>query len=225
MLLLLVPAGDLFEPLVPLLRPEFDVESVIGEEPDLAACAAQIVRHAAGRPFVVGGCSFGGHVAREVALLQPDRLAGLVVMGASAGAAADRSVFDGRRARIEGGEVPAIVEDMARRIVFEEEGRGQEAADAFRRMGNRAPSRRLLAQNEALATRLDRLDDLGRIRVPTLLLWGAEDTFSAPAEGARMAERIPNSRFVELDSCGHLPSLETPMRVAAEIRHSFGSAA
>ncbi|WP_062016933.1 alpha/beta fold hydrolase [Aureimonas sp. AU4] len=225
MLLLLVPAfacdGDLFEPFVPLLRPDFDCECVIGEEPDLKACAAQVVAHAAGRPFVVGGTSFGGHVAREVALLRPANLRGLVVMGASARAPADRAVFDQRRARIEAGLAAEMNEDMARRIVFEEEGRGQEAADTFRRMAARAPTDRLLAQNEALATRPDRLGDLASVDVPTLLIWGAEDGFSPPAEGQLMAERMPDARFVELEACGHLPSLETPMRVASEIRSRF----
>lgn len=225
MLLLLVPAfacdGDLFEPLAPLLRPDFDLESVVGEEADLKSCAAQIVAKADGRPFVVGGSSFGGHVAREVALLRPPNLQGLVIMGAGARAPGDRAVFDRRRTAIEAGRTAEMHEDMARSIVFEEEGRGQEAADAFRRMAARASTDRLLAQNEALATRVDRLEALGSIAVPTLLVWGADDRFSAPAEGRLMAERIPDVRFVELESCGHLPSLETPMRVASEIRSRF----
>ncbi|MBB3952213.1 alpha/beta fold hydrolase [Aureimonas jatrophae] len=225
MLLLLVPAfacdGDLFESLVPLLRPDFECESVIGEEPDLKACAAQVLAHSKGRPFVVGGTSFGGHVAREVALTRPANLRGLVIMGAGARAPADRTVFDERRARLEAGAAAAMNEDMARRIVFEEEGRGQEAADTFRRMAVCAPIERLLAQNEALATRPDRLADLASIDVPALLIWGAEDQFSAPAEGQAMAERMHDARFVELEACGHLPSLETPMRVASEIRSRF----
>lgn len=47
MLILAVPAfacdGDLFEPLIPLLRPDFEVETVVAEAPDMAACAAAVV--------------------------------------------------------------------------------------------------------------------------------------------------------------------------------------
>ncbi len=228
MRLLLVPAfacdADLHEPLVPLLRPDFDCETVTPGEPDMAACAKMVLNAAGDAPFLVAGTSFGGHVAREVALLAGPRLRGLVVMGAGASAAADPSPMQRRRAAIEADGGADMLEDMARRIVFEPEGRGQEAADTFRRMAARAPTDRLLAQNEALLTRPDRTGDLARIACPVLLLWGREDVFSPVSAGEAMAAALPDARLAVLDECGHLPSLETPMRVAAEIRRRFVAA-
>ncbi|WP_019998122.1 alpha/beta fold hydrolase [Aureimonas ureilytica] len=225
MRLLFVPAfacdGDLYEPLIPLLRPDFDCETVTPAEPDMAACARLVLDAAGEGPFLVAGTSFGGHVAREVALMAPDRVRGLVVMGAGPAGVADRTPLERRRAAIEADGGAEMLEEMARRIVFEPEGRGQDAADAFRRMAARATAGRLLAQNEALATRPDRGADLGRIPCPALLLWGAEDAFSPPSVGEAMAGAMPDARFVPLDECGHLPSLEAPMRVAAEIRRRF----
>jgi len=224
MLLLLVPAfacdGDLYEPLIPLLRPDFDCEVVIADAPDLRACAAAVVEAAKGRPFVVLGTSFGGHVSRETAILAPDLVRGLVVMGAGPGGPGERGPYDDRRAAIESGD-GALMEAMARAIVFEPEGRGQEAADIFRAMAARAPVDRTLAQNEALMTRPDRSGDLGGIACPALLVWGQEDAFSKPADGRAMAAAMPDATFVELEECGHLPSLEAPMRVAAAIRARF----
>ncbi|WP_182084261.1 alpha/beta fold hydrolase [Aureimonas sp. ME7] len=225
MRLILVPAfacdGDLYAPLVPLLRPDFDCMTVVPAEPDLAACARLVLDVAEGRPAIVAGTSFGGHVAREAALLDPRLVAGLVVMGAGAGAPASREPFDRRRAAIEDDGGASMLEEMARAIVFEPEGRGQEAADAFRAMAARAPLDRLLAQNEALMNRTDRMEALARIEAPALLLWGDEDSFSPPEAGRAMAGAMPNAEFLSLEDCGHLPSLEAPMRVAAAIRARF----
>ncbi|WP_279482701.1 alpha/beta hydrolase [Aureimonas sp. SK2] len=225
MRLILVPAfacdGDLYETLIPLLRPDFDCRVVVPAAPDMAACAREVIDAAEGKPFVVAGTSFGGHVAREAAMAALGQARGLIVMGAAPQAAASREPFDRRRAAIEADGGAEMLEEMARAIVFEPEGRGQEAADVFRAMAARAGIDRLLAQNEALMTRPDRVGDLPRLSCASLLIWGEADTFSAPEAGRAMAGAMPDAEFVLLEECGHLPSLETPMRVATAIRARF----
>ncbi len=142
-------------------------------------------------------------------------------MGAGPQAPASREPFDKRRASIEQDAGAQMLEDMARAIVFEPEGRGQEAADVFRAMAARAGTDRLFAQNEALMTRPDRSADLRRLSCRSLLVWGDADTFSPPEAGRAMAAAMPDAEFVLLEDCGHLPSLEAPMRVAAAIRARF----
>ena len=56
---------------------------------------------------------------------------------------------------------------------------------------------------------------LHRIRVPTLLVWGADDRLVPLAYGEAWARAIPGARLVTLDRCGHLPPLEQPERFAA----------
>jgi pimeloyl-ACP methyl ester carboxylesterase len=51
-------------------------------------------------------------------------------------------------------------------------------------------------------------DDLGRIRQPTLVLWGREDRLIPPEIGRRLAAGISGARAVEIAGCGHLPYLE-----------------
>ncbi|KQQ78864.1 alpha/beta hydrolase [Aureimonas sp. Leaf324] len=225
MRLILVPAfacdGDLYEPLIALLRPDFECRTVVPAAPDMAACAREVVDAAEGKPFIVAGTSFGGHVAREAALAAPSLVRGLVVMGAAPQGPASREPFDRRRAAIEADGGADMLEEMARAIVFEPDGRGQEAADIFRAMAARAGTDRLLAQNEALMTRPDRTADLSRLACRSLLVWGEADSFSAPDAGRAMAEAMPDAEFVLLEECGHLPSLEAPMRVAAAIRARF----
>jgi pimeloyl-ACP methyl ester carboxylesterase len=56
---------------------------------------------------------------------------------------------------------------------------------------------------------------LGRIRVPTLVLWGASDRIVTPDYGRAYAGLIPGARFEVIEEAGHHPELEQPERFAA----------
>ena len=59
-------------------------------------------------------------------------------------------------------------------------------------------------------TRLDFIDRLSEIKLPTLLIWGAQD-LGTPIAGMReMKKRIAGSRYVEIDPAGHLSNIENP---------------
>lgn len=58
---------------------------------------------------------------------------------------------------------------------------------------------------------------LHRIRVPTLVLWGAEDRIVAPAYGRAYAGLIPGARFAMIDGAGHHPEQEQPEAFAARL--------
>lgn len=225
MLLLCIPAfacdDALYAPVVPLLRPDFECETAVPRAASLEASARAILDEQTQERFLLWGTSLGGHVARTMALLAPERVAGLVISGASAAAPASRAGLEARGAAIRAGGREAMLEDMAREIVFEPEGRGQDAADAFRAMAANASTDLLEAQNDALMGREDGMGALANLAMPTLLLWGAADRFSSPETAQAMAAAIPGARAVILDECGHLPSLESPMQCAAAIRKTF----
>ena len=66
--------------------------------------------------------------------------------------------------------------------------------------------------------RADLRATLPGIRVPTLLIYGREDT-RAPLDVARgLHDAIPGSSLVVIDGVGHLPNIEAPERFDAEIR-------
>ena len=58
---------------------------------------------------------------------------------------------------------------------------------------------------------------LGRIGVPTLVLWGAEDGIVAPSYGRAYSELIAGARFALIDQAGHHPELEQPEAFADHI--------
>lgn len=47
-------------------------------------------------------------------------------------------------------------------------------------------------------------------RVPTLVLWGVEDSFTAPGDREAIKASIPGATVTEIADCGHMPQLEAP---------------
>jgi len=65
-----------------------------------------------------------------------------------------------------------------------------------------------LQDMETRQRNLLRPDDLARIGVPTLVVWGRENPFGEVPEATRMHEAIPGSRLELFDHCGHWPQHE-----------------
>ncbi len=63
---------------------------------------------------------------------------------------------------------------------------------------------------------------LGKVRVPTLLLWGKNDAHFDCAENEAAARAIPGSRFVRFENCGHLPMVEKYSESLAELKGFLG---
>jgi pimeloyl-ACP methyl ester carboxylesterase len=55
------------------------------------------------------------------------------------------------------------------------------------------------------------------LTVPTALIWGDRDAFGTPEEGEAIAARNPNMHVVRVPDAGHLPWLDAPERVVAEL--------
>ena len=60
------------------------------------------------------------------------------------------------------------------------------------------------------------------LKVPVVFLWGEKDAFDSPAHGERIATHIPaGGRLVRIPDAGHLPWLDDPARVIAEIERAL----
>lgn len=71
---------------------------------------------------------------------------------------------------------------------------------------------------EALA-RFDLRDRLGDITAPTLVIAGAEDPATPPADARLLAAGIPGARLVVLPAAAHLAGVERPGEVGRAIVH------
>lgn len=54
------------------------------------------------------------------------------------------------------------------------------------------------------------LERLHEFEIPTLVVWGRNDTGGVYQEAAAAVEKMPDARLVAIDNCGHLPMIENP---------------
>jgi len=53
-------------------------------------------------------------------------------------------------------------------------------------------------------------EELNQIKLPTLLIWGNNDTITPPFVAREFNKLIPNSELYFIDKCGHAPMMEVP---------------
>ena len=171
------------------------------------AWAAAVLQLAGPEPFVVVGCSVGGSCALEIARAAPDRVSGIVLIGAKAGVRPD-----------------LMMRDEAIRLL---ETRGMEAAWArcwaplFGRNASRvvvAAARELAMSQDvgdlvrgvrAFHDRRDLTDWVAHWRRPLVVISGAEDLTPPPSTAASIGVG-PARRFHLVEDCGHYVSIERP---------------
>lgn len=175
--------------------------------------AADVVRFmdavAVARGVLVGH-SMGGAIAQMVALVAPERVAGLVLVGT------------GARLRVAPVLLEGILQD-ARGTVALITGWawGPEADPAMVARGRRMMARgdpRVLWGDFAACDRFDVRERVGEIAAPALVITGSEDRMTPPKFGQWLAERIPGARFIQVDGAGHMVMLEKPDQVVGAVR-------
>jgi pimeloyl-ACP methyl ester carboxylesterase len=174
---------------------------------------------------ILGGNSLGGEIAWQVALADPGRVAGLVLVDAAGHAFEPESLPLGFRIA----RTPVLREGM--RWVLPRRAVENSVIDVYGdpsrvtaelveryyelmlREGNR----------QALMQRMDQLapgpvERLGEIKVPTLILWGGKDRLIPPRWGREFHAAIPGSRLVVFPELGHVPQEEDPAATLAALR-------
>lgn len=218
--LILIPAfgcdGRLYEPQIAMLKGRIDCVIHIAKGDRYEAMVENLLAEAP-EEFAVLGTSMGGRLALEAALAAPTRVRALCVIGAGAGAVADRKAGELRSKRISSGEKDAVLREMAMMISDMNGPNGLATRQASIDMGRDFDVATLAMQSDALAQRSDKWARVGEISCPSLFLWGAHDQFSPAADGARMAEMVEDGSFVELPDCGHFPTLEYPEKATGAI--------
>jgi pimeloyl-ACP methyl ester carboxylesterase len=199
--------------------------SALGQGPltmeRIADDGAALLDHLGVAKAVVGGCSMGGYAALAFVRRHPHRLAGLVLQDTRAGADSEE-VKAGRAALAakvlaEGASV--AVSAFLPKLLGETTLREQEPLGARLRERILATSPQAIADAlHGLAARADSRPTLGEVRVPTLVLVGAEDVLTPPAESQAIAAAIPGARLEIVPRAGHLANLEQPGAVNAALR-------
>jgi pimeloyl-ACP methyl ester carboxylesterase len=174
-------------------------------------------------PVVLGGLSMGGYAAFAFARRFPERLRGLILADTKPEPddAAARANRDRQLAGLADGSLTAagLVEQMLPKLLGDTTRASRpEVVAEVRRIGEGQSTAGLAAAVRALRDRPDAVPGLAAVRVPTLVLAGAEDAVTPPAGARATASRIAGATFVELPAAGHLSNLETPEAFTAAVR-------
>ncbi|NJN52316.1 MAG: alpha/beta fold hydrolase [Gammaproteobacteria bacterium] len=164
------------------------------------------------------GISMGGMIAQHVALSHPARTRSLIsVMSSSGNPDLPRPAADvfARLNRTATGEDAIIALTAENKAVFGSPGypeslavRMTSARRAYERSYRPAGVAR---QMQAIVADGSRVDRLRTIRVPTLVIHGADDPLVPLAAGKDTAANIPGSRLIVIDGMGHnLPDALVP---------------
>lgn len=179
----------------------------------IADDAAAVLDHLGIGQAVVCGLSMGGYAAFAFVRRHAERLKGLVL--ADTRAAADTG--DQRRARAEQAERvlregPAFLAEAVLPKLLGDTTRATrpEVVARVRSMILATPPRGIADALAGLAARADSRETLREVRVPTLLVFGAEDAITPPSEGEALHKAIAGSRLVVVPKAGHLANLEDP---------------
>jgi pimeloyl-ACP methyl ester carboxylesterase len=165
---------------------------------------------------VVGGVSMGGYVSLAFAARHGKRMSGLVLADTKAGpdTPETRAARDEAIALVRAEGVAAYVERQLPRLLAPTA--PDELRAQVRGLGGQRPEA-VVAGLEALRDRPDRRGELGAIACPTLVLVGAQDVLTPPAEATALATAVPDAILMELPDVGHFAHLEAPAPFAQAI--------
>jgi pimeloyl-ACP methyl ester carboxylesterase len=163
---------------------------------------------------VLVGASSGGYVAQRFAVDEPDRTLGLALLGSPRSLRGPRPRFADVVATLEDPIDAAFVRELNEGMVAREV--PQAVTEQLCEENLKVPARVWRDAFEGLLAAEPPLDT-GRISAPTLIVWGARDSLLPRADQEAMAAEIPGARLVIYQDVGHLPVIEAPERVAADL--------
>ena len=150
------------------------------------------------------GNSLGGHLALIYALDEPNNVSSLILTGSSGlfensmgGSFPKRGNYDYIKERVLYTFYdPGIISEDYIRDIFE--------------TTNSIPKCLRIVAIAKSAQRNNMAAEIIKIKAPTLLIWGLNDTITPPMVAHEFNRLIPNSRLQFIDKCCHAPMMEQP---------------
>ena len=150
------------------------------------------------KPIIVGH-SFGGAIAAKLAILHPDIISKLILVGASAIRESNFKIkVTEKSAKI----IKKILPKKAQQFILKF--LGLDNTDYARIQNPYLKETFKIVIKENLAPKLQ------FIKIPTLVIWGEKDTETPLKEGELIAKLIPGSKLLVIKNTGHHVFLEKP---------------
>jgi pimeloyl-ACP methyl ester carboxylesterase len=197
--------------LAPDLRGLGESEATAGPVPmsRFAEDLYALLQHLGTAPVVLVGHSMGGYVALAFVKAFPQAVRALVLVGTKAGADTAEGAA-ARRATAEKvrGEGSAVVVDAMAAKMLSASNKDAAMAASVRGLMSPAKPEGVIGALLGMAERPAAGSWLRKIRVPTLVISGADDTLIPPSESTALAKAIPGARLQLIPEAGHLVAFE-----------------
>jgi pimeloyl-ACP methyl ester carboxylesterase len=199
--------------------------SSLGEDPPSLDAAADDVAELLDRlgldRVVLGGLSMGGYVAMAFLRRHADRVSALILADTKASADPDAARANRERiaVAVESDESSTVLVDEVLPALLGSTTAASRPLVSGRVRGlvQAAPAAAVAWAQRAMAARPDSLDTLRAFDRPALVVVGAEDVLSPPADAEAMAAALPQARLAVVPEAGHLTAVETPEAFNAEV--------
>lgn len=225
--LILVPGlmcdHAVWEPLLPWLAVDRPCSVADHAQADSLPQMAHQLLAWAPTQFVMAGHSMGARVALEVLRLAPERVRGVALMdtgflpkpsGPAGDDEADKRFALLKIAKEQG--VRAMAQQWVRGMVHPDRLGDAELMERILAMFERKSADIFERQIRALLSRPDGSSVLRGLHVPTLLMCGAQDAWSPPAQHQAMQALVPSAlgHIDLIEQAGHMAPMERPDEVA-----------
>ena len=164
----------------------------------------------------VAGLSMGAIVAMEMIRQNPDGIKKTAFLNTNPKA----DSVDKRRLRqrqiqqVSRGQLKQVlIEEMKPNYLAPQSRSNASLMTLILKMGMALGNDVFIRQSKALANRRDYINTLSSYKGAALIISGDYDLLCPSSQHLEMAELLSNSEFMELESCGHLSSLEQPEAV------------
>jgi 3-oxoadipate enol-lactonase len=185
---------------------------VSGGLADIADRMAEAVKDgAAGEDAIVLGNGYGGFVALQMAVRHP-RIAARLVL-ADCGAAfsqSGREAFRNMAAASKAKGLAAITEVAMRRLFAPQFQAEHPDLMADRREAFLRTDPEVFQAACGALAELDLRPELGKVKVPVLVLVGEHDEATPPPMSQELAAGLPDARLKVIPGCAHVPQLQSP---------------
>lgn len=154
--------------------------------------------------MIIMGNSLGGHVALIYTLSNQEKVKKLILTGSS-------GLFEDSM----GGSYPKrgnyeYIRERVSYTFYDPKVAAKELIDEVFEITNSIPKCMRIVAIAKSAQRNNMADQIPNIKVPTLLVWGLNDTITPPVVGHEFNRLIPNSQLKFIDKCCHAPMMEHP---------------
>ena len=156
--------------------------------------------------MIIMGNSLGGHVGILYTLSNPGKVARLVLTGSS-------GLFENTM----GGSYPRrgsydYIRERVAYTFYDPNVASKELVDEVFETTKSIPKCMRIVAIAKSAQRNNLALELPNIKVPTLLVWGLNDTITPPMVAHEFNRLIPNSELRFIDKCCHAPMMEHPKK-------------